>query len=108
MKLFRRICIALVGGTVLLIGIVMIVLPGPAILIIPAGLAILALEFAWARHYLHKIRQYMPQNKNKKPPESSTSPQPAAKKRKALTRKSTSSILDLKTKSGANGARTPF
>lgn len=82
MKLFRRICIALVGGTVLLIGIVMIVLPGPAILIIPAGLAILALEFAWARHYLHKIRQYMPQNK--KPPESSPSPKPVAEKEKGI------------------------
>ncbi len=36
----------------------MIVLPGPAILVIPAGLAILAIEFAWARHWLMKFKEY--------------------------------------------------
>jgi uncharacterized protein (TIGR02611 family) len=65
MKLLRRIVIALVGGAVLLIGIVMIVLPAPAILVIPAGLAILAIEFVWARQCLHKIRQYIAEKKNK-------------------------------------------
>lgn len=44
----RKLMIALIGGTVLLIGIAMIVLPGPAFVVIPAGLAILATEFAWA------------------------------------------------------------
>jgi hypothetical protein len=63
MKLLRRILIALVGGTVLLVGIALIVLPGPAILVIPAGLAILALEFAWAKHWLDKVRRYMPGKK---------------------------------------------
>jgi uncharacterized membrane protein len=63
-KLLRRVLIALVGGTVLVIGIALIFLPGPAILVIPAGLAILAIEFAWARHWLHKVRQYMPGKKN--------------------------------------------
>lgn len=56
-KTIRRIAIAVVGGTVLLIGIAMIVLPGPAFVVIPAGLAILALEFAWAKHWLHKARE---------------------------------------------------
>jgi uncharacterized protein (TIGR02611 family) len=55
-KWARRFAIALVGGTVVLIGICMIVLPGPAIVVIPAGLAILALEFAWAKQWLRKIR----------------------------------------------------
>ncbi|HEY2138901.1 MAG TPA: PGPGW domain-containing protein, partial [Chthoniobacterales bacterium] len=45
----RKFLIAIIGGTVLLIGIGMIVLPGPAFIVIPAGLAILATEFAWAR-----------------------------------------------------------
>lgn len=40
----------------MLIGIAMIVFPGPAVLVIPAGLAILSLEFAWARQWLQKIR----------------------------------------------------
>jgi uncharacterized protein (TIGR02611 family) len=76
MKLLRRICIALVGGTVLLIGIVMIVLPAPAILVIPAGLAILALEFVWARQCLHKIRQYISEKKNKSSDRAAPAPQP--------------------------------
>jgi tellurite resistance protein TerC len=45
----RRIAISVAGGTVLLIGIVMIVTPGPAFILIPAGLAILGVEYAWAR-----------------------------------------------------------
>jgi len=52
----RRIAIGLAGGTVLIIGIAMIVLPGPAFIMIPAGLAILSLEFAWARYWLRKTR----------------------------------------------------
>jgi len=52
----RRIAVALVGGTVLAIGVALIVLPGPALVVIPVGLAILGLEFAWARHWLHKVR----------------------------------------------------
>jgi hypothetical protein len=47
--------------TVLLIGIVMIILPGPAILVIPAGLFILGLEFAWARRLLAKAKTYVPE-----------------------------------------------
>lgn len=53
----RRIVIALVGGTVLLIGLAMTVLPGPAVVVIPAGLAILGIEFAWARRWLAKVRE---------------------------------------------------
>ena len=56
-KLARRIAILLVGGSVLLIGIVMIVTPGPAIVVIPLGLAILGVEFAWAKIWLRKIRE---------------------------------------------------
>jgi len=56
-KVARRIVIAIVGFTVLLLGIIMIVTPGPALLMIPGGLAILGLEFAWARHWLKKARQ---------------------------------------------------
>jgi tellurite resistance protein TerC len=52
-----RLIILVVGCTVLLIGIAMIVLPGPALVVIPVGLSILATEFAWARRLLHKIRE---------------------------------------------------
>jgi hypothetical protein len=44
------------GMTVLSIGIAMIISPGPAVVAIPVGLAILAIEFAWARRWLHVFR----------------------------------------------------
>lgn len=56
-KVARRIVIAVVGMTVLLLGVIMLVTPGPALLLIPAGLAILGLEFAWARYWLRKARR---------------------------------------------------
>jgi hypothetical protein len=45
----KKFFIALIGGTVLLIGVAMLVLPGPGLPIVAAGLAILATEFLWAR-----------------------------------------------------------
>jgi uncharacterized protein (TIGR02611 family) len=42
------------GFTVTLAGLAMLVLPGPALVVIPIGLAMLALEFAWAERMLHK------------------------------------------------------
>jgi uncharacterized protein (TIGR02611 family) len=53
----RRIAVAVVGGTVLLVGFALIVLPGPAFVVIPLGLAILGLEFAWARRWLRKVKE---------------------------------------------------
>jgi hypothetical protein len=62
----KRIVIALIGGTVLLLGVLLIVLPGPAFLVIPAGLAILATEFAWARRWLDKIKGVVRRQKEKR------------------------------------------
>lgn len=59
----RRAIIAVIGGTILLIGIAMIVLPGPAVVVIPVGLAVLATEFVWARCWLRKARKLMQQAK---------------------------------------------
>ena len=53
----RRIAVAVVGGTVLAIGAALVVLPGPAFVVIPLGLAILSAEFAWARYWLRKVKQ---------------------------------------------------
>ena len=52
----RQHVIMIVGTTVLLLGSAMIVLPGPAFVVIPVGLAILGTEFAWARRWLRLIR----------------------------------------------------
>ena len=56
-KAARRIVIGIVGATVLLIGVVMLVTPGPALVVIPVGLAILSIEFTWARSYLRRLRE---------------------------------------------------
>jgi hypothetical protein len=65
LRTMRQLFILLIGLTVLLIGIVMIVTPGPSILVIPLGLAILGIEFAWARRWLAKFKSYLPKRKPK-------------------------------------------
>jgi len=57
--LWRRVLVFCVGGAILLIGIIMLVLPGPAIVFIPLGLAILASEFRWAKKWLTTTRQWI-------------------------------------------------
>lgn len=79
----KRVIIAVVGGTVLLLGVLMIVLPGPAIVVIPAGLAILGIEFAWARRWLQKSKDYLARFRPKpvtppRPTHSSSKPQEPA------------------------------
>jgi uncharacterized protein (TIGR02611 family) len=49
-----RIGFAIAGATVTLVGIAMLVTPGPAFVVIPIGLAMLALEFAWAERWLDR------------------------------------------------------
>jgi len=56
-KIVRKAVIAVIGVSVLLIGAAMIFLPGPAIIVIPAGLAILATEFGWARILLSRLKE---------------------------------------------------
>jgi len=55
-KVAKRVAIGVVGGTVLILGIIMMVTPGPGIAGILAGLGILAIEFAWARIWLKKVK----------------------------------------------------
>lgn len=52
----KRVIVTVVGGTVLIFGVALIFLPGPSVLVIPAGLAILGTEYAWARMWLRKGR----------------------------------------------------
>jgi uncharacterized protein (TIGR02611 family) len=57
LKAARRAIILVVGGTVILIGIALLLLPGQGLLTILAGLAILGTEFVWAKRLLNRIRQ---------------------------------------------------
>jgi len=52
----RRIAIAAIGTTVVLLGVAMLVLPGPGLLTIILGLMVLGVEFAFARRWLQHIK----------------------------------------------------
>ncbi len=51
----RRIIKIVIGFTLLLVGIALIFLPGPATVVIPLALAILAGEFLWAKRLLDRF-----------------------------------------------------
>jgi len=65
----KRLIIAIIGLTILIMGIAMIVLPGPAFVVIPAGLAILGTEFIWAKNLLNKVKDRLLKLKNSGIPE---------------------------------------
>jgi len=64
-KQLRKIIVAVIGFTILAIGILLIVLPGPAFLVIPIGLSVLATEFLWAKNMLEKVKHRTTQFKDK-------------------------------------------
>lgn len=53
----RRLIVIVIGFTVLAAGVAMILLPGPALLVIPLGLTILATELFWARTILARVNK---------------------------------------------------
>jgi len=54
LSLASKLTVGLVGTVVVAAGVLMLVTPGPAVVVIPLGLAILALEFTWAENLLEK------------------------------------------------------
>lgn len=65
----KKLIVAVIGFTILLIGLIVVFTPGPAILIIPIGLAVLETEFVWAEKLLHhfkvKVNSILPKRKRK-------------------------------------------
>jgi tellurite resistance protein TerC len=64
LKQIKRIVVSVVGFTILAIGIVLIVFPGPAFIVIPIGLSILATEFVWAKRLLEKVKERIQKTKD--------------------------------------------
>lgn len=64
----KKMIIGVLGFTILSIGLAMIVLPGPAIIVVPAGLGVLATEFVWARRLLKKVKQKLNKGGNSSGP----------------------------------------
>ena len=56
MQMFKRFAVTIVGVALLALGAAMMVLPGPGILVIVGGLALLATEYVWARRMLKTAR----------------------------------------------------
>ena len=67
MPVIRKLVYSVLGITILLIGIAMIVLPGPAFIVIPIGLAILASEYAWARRIIRRGTVFVGRVRKPKP-----------------------------------------
>jgi len=58
-RITLKLTVATLGGLLVLAGLILVPLPGPGWLIVIAGLAILAIEFAWARHLLRFTRRQL-------------------------------------------------
>jgi len=56
-KQAKRLVVLVVGATVLLLGLVLLFLPGPGLITIVLGLSILASECVWARQILERLRE---------------------------------------------------
>lgn len=57
--MLRKTVITVLGGGLTLLGAALIILPGPAWLLLPVGLAILSLEYPWAKTWLRKSQQQL-------------------------------------------------
>lgn len=53
----RRVFLIIAGFTLLLAGGIMLVTPGPGMLVIFLGLGLLAAEFVWARRLMERIKR---------------------------------------------------
>ena len=67
----RWVVVATIGSTLVVLGLIFMVLPGPGIPLVIAGLAILATEFTWAELLLnrtkHHVNRAISKVKKKKP-----------------------------------------
>jgi uncharacterized protein (TIGR02611 family) len=61
----KRVAVTIVGFALVLAGLLMLVLPGPGLLVIIAGLAVLATEYVWAERMLNLARRKAAQAKDK-------------------------------------------
>jgi uncharacterized protein (TIGR02611 family) len=62
----RRVVVSVVGGILVVVGLLMVALPGPAFVVLPLGLAVMATEFQWARRLLRKVKEKFKSLRKKK------------------------------------------
>lgn len=75
----RRIARTFFGGALMILGVILIPLPGPGMLVMLLGLGVLATEYEWARRWMTRLRAQMNRLRGRSsPPESSTKTNPPA------------------------------
>lgn len=57
MRSGKRVAVSVVGGVLVLGGLAMLVLPGPGLLVVVAGFAVLGTEYAWAARALDRTKE---------------------------------------------------
>ena len=72
----KRLIVAVIGVTIIVIGLAFFVLPGPGLLIVIIGLAVLASEFMWAKQLLDRAKGHYEKAKSKILKKSSTTQSP--------------------------------
>jgi len=53
----KRIAVTVIGFALVALGLVLLVVPGPGLLFIAAGFAVLATEYTWARRALEETKR---------------------------------------------------
>ncbi|HYE30206.1 MAG TPA: PGPGW domain-containing protein [Methylomirabilota bacterium] len=71
-----KIASGFLGSIVILIGVVMLPLPGPGLLIIAGGIAILARHFEWAKRLQDKVKGFIKRRSEKKSKTAEAQPEP--------------------------------
>ena len=61
----RKVVVGILGGIFLILGVIMIFTPGPAIVLIPLGVVLLATEFPWAERWSRKIHTLLHEAREK-------------------------------------------
>jgi uncharacterized protein (TIGR02611 family) len=56
-RLLRRIAVTVVGTVILVVGVVLLVAPGPGLVVIALALAVFAIEYRWARRNLAAVQE---------------------------------------------------
>ena len=59
MTQMKKIFNTFIGSVLVFLGLIFILIPGPAIIFLPLGLALLSLEYDWAKSYLKRCQRWM-------------------------------------------------
>jgi hypothetical protein len=62
----RKAVVVIVGGLLLAAGVVMLITPGPAFILIPLGLLVMGTEFEWPRKAMRAVMKWVKRLRSKR------------------------------------------